>query len=89
MIFEQVKATLGNQMSAYMGRQTTIMRNGKYTTGMHYRDGYVGMLFETIMEVDELIEEYDPLTKGDVRVLVRTFNKLTASTVPDIWTDSI
>jgi len=89
MTFEQVKATLGSQMSAYMIRQTTIMRNGKYTSGMHYKDGYAGMLFETIMEIDELVEEYDPLTKDNVRTLIRTFNKLTASTVPDIWADSI
>lgn len=89
MTFEQVKATLGSQMSAYMIRQTTIMRNGKYTSGMHYKDGYASMLFETIMEVDELVEEYDPLTKEQTRTLVRSFNKLTASTVPDIWVDSI
>ena len=89
MIFEQVKATLGSQMSAYMIRQTTIMRNGKYTSGMHYKDGYVGMLFETIMEIDEAVEAYAPLTKVKVRELVRAFNKLTASTTPDIWIDSI
>ena len=89
MTYEQVKATLGNQMSVYMVGQTVIMRRGKYTSGMHYKDGYIGMLFETIMEVDEVTEEYDPLTKDEVRELIRTFNKLTASTVPDIWADSI
>jgi hypothetical protein len=89
MTYEQVKATLGDQMSKYMIRETTVMRNGKYTSGMHYKDGYVGMLFETIMEVDELVEEYAPITKADARLLIRAFNKLTASTVPDIWADSI
>lgn len=89
MTYDQMKATLGSETSKYMARQTTVMRNGKYTTGMHYRDGYAAMLFETIMEIDELTEEYAPLTKDDVRTLVRTFNKLTAATVPDIWADSI
>lgn len=89
MTYDQVKATLGNQTSQYMIKQSVIMRKGKYTSGMHYKDGYVGMLFETIMEIDEAVEEYAPLSKDDVRLLIRAFNKLTASTVPDIWADSI
>lgn len=87
MTYEQVKATLGSHLSTYTARQTAIMRNGKYTTGMHYKDGYAAMLFETIMEIDDPVENYDPLTKEDIRSLIRAFNKLTASTVPDVWTD--
>lgn len=89
MTYDEVKSTLASQMSAYMVSQTAIMRRGKYTPGMHYKDGFIAMLFETITEIDETTEEYDPLTKEDVRILVKTFNKLTASTVPNIWVDSI
>jgi hypothetical protein len=88
MTYEQVKATLGSHMSSYMITQCTVMRNGRYTSGLHYKDGYVAMLFETLMEIDEVTESYDPLTKPDVRSLIRGFNKLTSS-VPDIWADSI
>jgi hypothetical protein len=89
MTYNEVKAVLASQMSVYMTDQTAVMRRGKYTAGMHYRDGFIAMLFETITEIDEVTEEYDPLTKENVRTLIRAFNRLTTSTVPNIWVDSI
>lgn len=84
MDFSNVKATLGKSLSDYMSKQTVFMRRGKYTTGMHYKDGYVSMLFETIMELDP-VDEYAPMTKDKTRILVNTFNKLTSSAVPSVW----
>jgi hypothetical protein len=86
MTFEQVKATLGMQLSNFYTVRTVTMRKGKYTAGMHFNDGYAAMLFETIMELEES-ETYSPMTKATTRELIRAFNKITASTVPDVWDD--
>jgi hypothetical protein len=64
------------------------MRKGKYTAGMHYNDGYAAMLFESVMELEEG-DSYDPVTKAGARKMIVAFNKLTSSTVPDVWDDLI
>jgi hypothetical protein len=88
MIFTQMKATLGKQLSQFSATRTVLMRNGKYTSGMNYNDGYAVMLFETIMELEET-DNYLPLDKAKVRQLVGAFNRLTGMNVPDVWTDSV
>ena len=84
MTFENIKATLGKELSALSTTRVVLMRNGKYTSGMNYSDAYSSMIFETIMELEES-EDYAPLTKSKVRELIKSFNKLTASNVPDVW----
>jgi hypothetical protein len=86
MIFSQIKATLGKQLSQYSTERMIIMRNGKYTSGMHYSDGYSSMLFETIMELEQT-EDYEPLDKSKTRELVSAFNRVTGTNVPGVWTD--
>lgn len=88
MIFTQVKATLGKHVSDFFIKRVTTMRKGKYTSGMHYNDGYASMLFETIMELEES-EDYAPLDKAKTRQLVGAFNRLTSSVVPDVWSDTV
>jgi hypothetical protein len=88
MVFDNIKATLGKQLSIYSGRQTAVMRKGKYTAGMHYNDGYAAMLFESIMETEES-DNFHPLGKEGIRSLIFAFNRLTKSSVPDVWEDSV
>ena len=85
MTFSEIKGSMAAAMSTFTGQRTNLMRIGKYTTGMHYSDAYAAMIIETITELNES-ETYYPLDKDGVRSLIYAFNRITSSSVPDVWT---
>lgn len=85
MTWGNIKAALDQAMSDYSAERCKIMRSGKYSSGDHWKDGYVAMLHETLQEVSPLDDMY-PFTDYDVRVLIGAFNRLTSKSVSDVWT---
>jgi hypothetical protein len=85
MTYTDIMAYLDEAMSEYVDERVVLMRAGKYPSGYHYMDGYLGMIAETLAELIPA-DDYYPLDKDMARVLIFTFNKKTYKHVPDIWT---
>lgn len=84
MNWGNIKAELEQSLSNYSAERCKLMRKGKYTAGDHWRDGYVAMVHETLMELSPLDEMY-PFSTYQARVLIGAFNRLTSTNVADVW----
>ena len=90
MTYTDIIAYLDEALSEYVDERVILMRAGKYFSGYHFADGYIGMIAETIQELSPLIDDdYYPLDMDKVRTLIYTFNKMTYKHVPDIWDASL
>ena len=85
MTWGNIKAELEQALSDYTADRCKLLRKGKYTAGDHWRDGYVAMVHETLVELSPLDDMY-PFTVYDTRVLIGAFNRLTSKNVVDVWT---
>jgi len=86
MIWGDIKSFLNLALSTYSQKRTALIRRGKYSSGDHYQDGYVAMIYETLNELDESNDFY-PLGLLSTRYAIRSFNKLTGEKVPEVWTN--
>jgi hypothetical protein len=86
MTWVNIKELLNSALSNYSAKRTAIIRRGKYSSGDHWKDGYVSMLYETINELN-IDDDFYPVDVLSTRFMIRSFNKLTGEKVPDIWTD--
>lgn len=85
MIWTDIKSLLDSEMSSYSSRRTKLVRAGKYSSGDHYQDGFISMLYETMQELNADDELY-PFNFDSTRKLIYSFNRLTGCKVPDVWT---
>ena len=85
MIWTDIKSLLSSELSSYCDKRTLLIRSGKYTSGDHYQDGYISMLYETLQELLS-DDTFYPLSKDANRKLIYVFNRLTGGKVPDVWT---
>lgn len=85
MTWGNIKADLDEALSQYSAERCILMRRGKYTAGDHWRDGYVAMVYETLMELSPIDDMY-PFDTYKTRVLIGAFNRLTSKHVLDVWT---
>lgn len=85
MTFDEMKTLLNGSLSVYTAKQTDKMRAGTYNYSDHWRDGFVAMLYETIMELS-MTDDYYPLDKTGIRRLIFAFDRYTGESVPDVWT---
>ena len=85
MIWTDIKSLLNSEMSTYSLSRSSLIRSGKYTSGDHYQDGYVSMIYETLQEL-LASDTFYPIGKDATRNLIYSFNRLTGGKVPDIWT---
>jgi hypothetical protein len=86
MTWSNIKSLLSSSLSTYTAKRIALIRRGKYTSGDHYQDGYVAMLYETLNELSST-DDFYPLDIPSTRYTIRTFNKLTGEKVPDVWTN--
>ena len=85
MIWSDIKSLLSSESSVYCDKRVSLVRSGKYTSGDHYQDGYVSMIYETIQELLSN-DTFYPIGKDNTRKLIYAFNRLTGGKVPDVWT---
>ena len=87
MTWTELQAFLDEATSNYVTERVKIMKAGEYLSNDHFKDGYVGMIIETLQELLP-DDDYYPLDVTKVRTLIYTLNRLTYQRVPDIWTAS-
>jgi hypothetical protein len=87
MTWTELQAFLDEATSNYVADRELLMKGGQYLSNDHFKDGYIGMIIETLQEVLPE-DDYFPLDVNKVRALIYTFNRLTYQRVPDIWTAS-
>jgi len=86
MTWGQIKLLLDNSLSTYSSNRCKLLRKGKYTSGDHYKDGYIAMVYETLKELSPTDSMY-PFDTVKTRILIAAYNRLTGDKVEDVWSD--
>lgn len=86
MTWGEIKLSLDIAMSDYSTKRGGTLRSGKYTTGDHWKDGYIAMVFKTLKEISPINEMY-PMDEKKVKRLIWCFNNLTSGHVENVWSD--
>jgi len=84
MTWGEIKLSLDIAMSDYATKRCGPLRSAKYTSGDHWKDGYIAMVFRTLKEISPIDEMY-PMDKNKVEKLIRCFNNLTSEHVENVW----
>ena len=85
MTWGDVKSLLSTAMSDYSTKRCGKLRSAKYSDGDHWKDGYLSMVYETLIEISPIDDMY-PFDTIKTRQLIMTFNNLTSKSVENIWT---
>ena len=86
MTYSDILSLMDDAITSYVEDEQVKLRSGKYSSGDNWKDGYIGMLIESIQD-QRPEDNFYPLTHDKVRKLIFTFNKMTFQRVPDIWDD--
>lgn len=86
MTWQDIKELIVISLSNYTAKRSKIIRSGKYTSGDHYQDGYVAMLYETLQDLS-IVDEMYPFTISQTRRLIFAYNRLSGEKIIDVWKD--
>ena len=85
MTWGDIKSLLSIAMSDYSTNRCEKLRVAKYSDGDHWKDGYLSMIYETLIEISPIDDMY-PFDTTKTRRLIMTFNNLTSKSVENVWT---
>ena len=86
MTWQNIKELIVTSLSTYTSKRSKLMMSGKYTSGDHYQDGYIVMLYETLQDLSS-VDQFYPLTVVGIRKLIFAYNRLSGERVIDVWKD--